>query len=126
MSFALAALALPAVLFAACGGDDDDDTDGNTNGDSTQQAGSPEPGGDQPEIDQDDLSFKPDELTVSVGEVVLFKNSETALHTVTIDGENISGNMREGDTVEWTAEEAGEFEVTCDYHPQMHATITVE
>ena len=55
-----------------------------------------------------------------------FKNSESALHTVTINGKNESGNMRKGDLFSWTAGAAGEYKITCDYHPQMNATITVQ
>jgi plastocyanin len=114
----LSLFAVAGGAFAACG--DDDENSG------TQQAGSPEPGDGVPTIDQDDLRFKPDELTVSVGQTIRFMNSETALHTVTIDGDNVSGNMREDDVFEWTPEQAGEYEVTCDYHPQMKAKIIVE
>ena len=61
-----------------------------------------------------------------VNEKIYFKNSETAIHTVTIDSKNVSGNMRKGDIVTWTAPKAGTYKVTCDYHPQMKATITIE
>ena len=78
-----------------------------------------------PEIDQDGLAFKPDKLTVKAGEKVYFKNSESALHTVTINGKNESGNMKKGDVFSWTPAAAGTYKVNCDFHPQMNATITV-
>jgi plastocyanin len=68
----------------------------------------------------------PEELTVAAGTEVYFKNSESALHTVTIDGENESGSMRRNELFVWTPEEAGEYEISCDFHPQMKATITVQ
>ncbi|MBA4181150.1 MAG: hypothetical protein C0506_11225 [Anaerolinea sp.] len=120
-------LVFPVVLIvgvaAACGGGGDD-----ASGDATASPGSGKvevPAG-APEIDQDNLAFKPDKLTVKAGDKVYFKNSETALHTVTIDGKNISGNMKKGDVVVWTAGTAKTYKVTCDYHPQMNATITAQ
>lgn len=79
-----------------------------------------------PRIDQDNLTFKPSSLTVQTGEAVYFTNSETARHTVTIEGENESGDMRRGDVFSFTFATPGEYKITCDYHPQMRATITVE
>jgi len=76
-------------------------------------------------IDQNNLAFKPGTVTVKAGEKVYFLNSETALHTATINGKNESGNMKKGAVFAWTAPAAGTYKVTCDYHPQMHATITV-
>ncbi|MBE7519898.1 MAG: cupredoxin domain-containing protein [Thermoflexaceae bacterium] len=113
----VSAAALLAGLAVACGGDDDDD-----GGDSKPveiPAGAPM-------VDQDDLTFIPNKLTVKVGEKVYFKNSETAIHTVTINSKNVSGNMKENDVVIWIPEKSGDYKVTCDYHPQMKATITVE
>ncbi len=79
-----------------------------------------------PAIDQLDLAFKPSHLEVPVGSTVYFKNSEQALHTVNVDGKNISGNMRIGDIVSWKFPSAGQYQITCDYHLDMHAVITVQ
>lgn len=76
-------------------------------------------------IDQDNLKFNPTSLTVSSGETVAFKNSETTVHTVTINGKNESGTMKKGALFEWTAPATGTYKITCDYHPQMKANITV-
>lgn len=126
----LALAAIPVVALSllaglACG----DDDNGGTNGSpaataSIGEKASPVAGG--PEIDQQDLSFKPDKLTIKVGDVVKFKNSETALHTVDINGKNISGSMKKGDEFGWKFTSPGTFKITCDFHPQMHATITVQ
>lgn len=79
-----------------------------------------------PWVDQDSLQFRPTELTVPLGETVYFKNSETALHTVTIAGKNESGNMKKDIVFKWDPPAAGEYKVTCDFHPQMKATVTVQ
>ncbi len=136
------ALLLVVGAFAACGGDDDSSATTPTTA-ATQPAGSPAasatkgaaspaasagavtiPAG-APEVDQDGLAFKPTELKAKSGEKVYFKNSESALHTVTINGKNESGNMKKGDIFVWTSGPAGEYKITCDYHPQMKATITI-
>lgn len=109
-------LLFPLLVFAlvagACGDDDD-------------SGGSSIPKG-APEIDQKDLKFVPDKLEVKVGDKVYFRNSEAAIHTVNVNGKNLTGNMKKGDVYVWTAESPGEYKLTCDYHPQMRATITVK
>jgi plastocyanin len=130
LTLGAAAVAI-GLLGAACGGDDSGtkatatvQTGGSPAASST--AGVTIPSG-APEVDQDNLAFKPGKLTAKANEKVYFKNSESALHTVTINGKNESGNMRKGDVFVWTAPAtAGEYKVTCDYHPQMKATITVQ
>lgn len=131
-----AALGLASVallgLAAACGGGDSKATPTSAAIPTSPASGSPAatasagaiPAG-APEIDQDGLAFKPDKLTVKAGEKVYFKNSESALHTVTINGKNESGNMKKGDVFSWTPAAAGTYKVNCDFHPQMNATITV-
>lgn len=117
---AVAALAL--VAGAACGG-------GGGNAGANTPAASAAAGSatiTTPEMDQDNLSFKPEKLTVKAGEKVIFKNSESAVHTVTINGKNESGTMKKGDVFAWTPTASGTYKITCDFHPQMKATITVE
>jgi plastocyanin len=107
--------ALPAVvLLAACG---------ESESKSPDELGIPE---GAPLVDQDNLRFKPSELTVQVNETVYFVNSETALHTVDVDGEDVSGDMRKNDVFEYKFAEPGKYDITCKYHPQMRSAITVE
>jgi plastocyanin len=118
----LAALvALIALLAVACGSGDDDDSGPAGVADGSEPA---IPAG-APFIDQDNLRFIPTELTVKAGEKVYFKNSETALHTVTINGADESGNMKKNDIFIWEFPSPGEYKITCEYHPQMKSTITV-
>jgi plastocyanin len=119
----LVALVLAAGAFAACGGDDDADT-GKDPGNATGSASSGT--STAPVIDQDKLTFKPEKLTVKLDQKVTFTNSESAIHTVTINGKNQSGSMKKGDQFAWTPPGAGVYKVTCDFHPQMSATVTVE
>lgn len=79
-----------------------------------------------PRIDQHGLRFDPTSLAVKAGEKVYFTNSETALHRVDVDGESVTGDMRRGDVAVYTFTTAGTYALTCPYHPQMKATVTVE
>ncbi len=74
---------------------------------------------------QKDLAFTPAKLTVKTGETVTFTNDDAALHTVVINGKNESGTMKKGDTFQWKAPSSGTYKITCDFHPEMHAEITV-
>lgn len=78
-----------------------------------------------PIVNQNRLRFIPKNLTVPAGQTVLFRNSETAIHDVLIDGVNISGNMRKGDEVIYTFDHPGTYTITCSFHPQMRARIEV-
>ncbi len=123
------AILVVVVLAAACGGGDSGSSGAvvsSKTGVATKSSPTVANQEAAAEIDQDNLTFKPSKVTVKVGEKVRVKNSESAIHTVNIDGKNISGNMKKGDVLYWTAPKAGTFKVSCDYHPQMSATITVQ
>lgn len=117
---AAAALLVSALFLSSCGSSDGDSAN---SGIANNVAGVPD---GVPFIDQDSLKFIPTSLKVKVGDIVYFKNSETALHTVTIEGKNESGNMKKDAVFTWTPKTAGEYKITCDFHPQMKATINVE
>ena len=106
-----------AAVFVACGG-------GSSSG--AAPAGDPQVPAGAPFIDQSGLSFEPNKLSVKPGEKVYFKNSESSIHTVTINGKNASGNMKRNAVFVWTAESAGTYKITCEFHTQMRATITVQ
>jgi plastocyanin len=122
------ALRIPALAFGAsaalligvaCGGGGENETI------PTPPASANVPEG-APFVDQKNLAFIPTRLTTTAGTTIYFLNSETALHTITINGVNESGNMRRNDLFTWAPPSPGEYKITCDYHPQMRATITVE
>ena len=117
---AAAALLISALFLSSCGSSDGDSAN---SGIANNVTGVPD---GVPFVDQDSLKFIPTSLKVKVGDIVYFKNSETALHTVTIEGKNESGNMKKDAVFTWTPKTAGEYKITCDFHPQMKATITVE
>lgn len=97
-------------------------------------AGDGDGGGETHNVSLEGFAFDPAELTIAVGDTVVFENLDSAPHTAT-HGEN--GEAAEdaafdeelpeqGDTAEVTFDEAGEFPTTCTIHPQMNMTITVE
>jgi hypothetical protein len=79
-------------------------------------------------MDQFGKQFVPDLLFVRVGQPVTFRNSEDQLHNVTVTRSrsgaevfNISQNQL--DTHNHTFDRAGEYDVVCDIHPGMRATV---
>lgn len=129
--FRLALAIFPALLLivaaaTACGGDDDATKTAAPADTVVATTANPSAAASGVEIDQDNLAFSPGKVTVKSGETVTFKNAESALHTVDINGKNESGNMKKGAIFQWTAGAPGTYKITCDYHPQMNATITVQ
>ena len=78
--------------------------------------------------------FLPGELTVAAGTEVVFVNEDSFAHTVTegTDGEAVDDPIVDedipggGGEVRVTFDEAGTFDITCEIHPAMQMTITVE
>ena len=79
-------------------------------------------------LDQFSKAFVPETLFVRVGQPVIFKNSEDQLHNVTVvrlrTGTGVfSISQNQGDVHTYTFEQAGEYDVSCDVHPGMRATV---
>ena len=73
-----------------------------------------------------DFEFEPNEITVSSGESVAFVNDSPSQHIVVIHGAAESPDLDSGEVWEWTAGEAGTFDIQCQVHPEMTGTLTVE
>ena len=74
----------------------------------------------------------PAEISVNVGETVVWSNDDTAAHTVTsgsaadgADGNFDSGLFMAGTTFSWTADTAGEYPYYCAVHPWMAGVVIV-
>lgn len=101
------------VLVAACNGND---------------AGTPstEAGGEDITITIADFAFSGPE-TASVGDTITVTNEDAVGHTWTaVDGDFDSGSLGQGESFEFTFDEAGEFDYFCAVHPTMTGIITVE
>ena len=133
-------LATVGVSLAGCSGDGGDGGSG---------------GGGQPSVDMtDNLVFDPDEITVSVGDTVVWENVGSVGHSVTAYEDDIpddadyfasggfdseeaardsyrvgdpeSGDIAGGDSYEHTFEVAGTYEYFCIPHESAGMTGTVE
>ena len=79
------------------------------------------------------FAFDPEELTIAVGTTVNFVNADSAAHTVTegtegiaAEGAIIDEELEQNGSTSYTFDEAGTFDITCEFHPSMQLTITVE
>src|SRR5215204_2994643 len=78
--------------------------------------------------------FAPDNVQVTVGSMVTWKNDDTASHTVTSgtvqnntptpDGRFDSGILNAGDSFPFVFDKAGEYPYYCTIHPWMTAKVT--
>jgi plastocyanin len=76
----------------------------------------------------EDFAFDPPHIEVAIGDTVTWtQGADDAPHTVTAHDESFdSDNLSdEGDTFEFTFEEAGEFWYFCSIHPEMLGLVTV-
>ncbi|MEO8540937.1 MAG: LysM peptidoglycan-binding domain-containing protein [bacterium] len=62
---------------------------------------------------------------VAKGTAVAF-SSVAGLHTITVNGKKDGDNLKQGDSRQFTFNDAGTFKITCDFHPEMLATIFVQ
>jgi plastocyanin len=113
-----ALLAILALILAACGSSTEsspaDDGGGGTGGETVSMA---------------NTTFTPSSLTISAGTTVTF--TDTSGHTVTegTDGVAVDDPIVDedgGSDVPVTFDEPGTYNITCEIHPTMNMTITVE
>lgn len=69
-------------------------------------------------------SFKPQMLTVQLGQTVVFQNDDDVPHNVTTDAFK-SGDINGGKSWKYTFTKPGVYQYVCTYHPGMQGTITV-
>jgi len=75
----------------------------------------------------DGLTFKPETISVQVGDTVVWTNNDTFLHTTTADGGAWdSGDMSQGDTFPFTFTAPGTYSYRCSFHASMTGTVIVE
>lgn len=111
----LAALIISAVFIAGC----------------VQQSPNPDQNNTQPgtnSIAIKDFAFSPPEITIKKGETVVWKNEDSAPHTVVSDSGNEidSPSLSNGQMYSHTFNTAGTYAYHCSIHPNMKARIIVE
>ena len=72
------------------------------------------------------FAFSPDSVEIKVGETVTWTNEDAAAHTVTGDGGVDSGQLATGQTYSKTFDTAGTYAYHCSIHPAMTGTVVVK
>ena len=73
-----------------------------------------------------DFTFRPDCLSVDTGATITLENTGDAPHTFTVGDTDLDANVDPGGSDEVRFEvDPGIYSVTCTFHPQMEATVTV-
>jgi plastocyanin len=81
-------------------------------------------------LDQVQMTFVPDTVIAEVGEPVSFRSSDTELHNINVVSsdtrrQEFNRSIIPGTTFEYTFETPGFYDVHCDIHSAMNATIFV-
>ena len=74
-----------------------------------------------------DFRFQPAQLTVNVGDLVVWVNDDAFRHSATAD--NVawaSGELEREKRWSWMPEHPGQHQYHCSAHPTMRATLTVQ
>jgi plastocyanin len=76
----------------------------------------------------EDFAFEPDCLLAAPGATIRLENVGETPHTFTVGGTEVSFDLDAGTTAEGSLSgvSPGRYAVSCTYHPQMTATLTVE
>jgi plastocyanin len=69
--------------------------------------------------------YKPQNITVKVGQTVKWTNNDTVLHDVVGSGIE-SEYLQKGETFTYTFEEVGTYQYICTLHPWMEGEVIAE
>ena len=74
-----------------------------------------------------DFAFRPDCLSADSGATITLDNTGDAPHTFTVEGTDVNVNVDAGSSgaADLGTVDPGTYAVTCTFHPQMEATLTV-
>jgi plastocyanin len=102
-------LAAVAVLGAACGGD------GGGGGETTDS------------VTMVDNEFQPSEFTAA-SDTISVTNEGQAVHSFTIPDGDVDVVVQAGDSADadLSGLDAGTFDLTCSFHPEMTGSVTVQ
>ncbi len=110
---AAAAVALVALLGAACGGSDGDTGSGDGGGTVTLTAS--------------EFAWDPSTVTTA-GDSIELVNEDEAKHNLTVEAADVDEDVEPGSrvTVDLAGVEACRYDFFCEYHPDMKGTLEVE
>lgn len=74
----------------------------------------------------DGFAFKPAQLTVKLGDTVVWRNNDPVPHTATAKGVFDSGSIAAGGTWKHVTTKRGRHDYVCSFHPNMKGTLIVE
>ena len=78
-------------------------------------------------IEIQDFAFAPRELSLTVGDTVVWVNKDSFMHTSTSDSTAWSSpDLSPGDRFEFVVGAPGRFAYHCAAHPVMHGTLSVK
>ena len=108
-------LSLLLLLLAACGGDGAEAPEGCADPVAATT------------IELADFVFRPDCLSADAGATITLDNTGDAPHTFTVTGTDVDFDVDAGTSVDarLSGVDPGTYAVTCTYHPQMEATLTI-
>jgi plastocyanin len=114
MKIALRLLLVGMLLSPACGGDSA----------PAEPCSDPQPA---TAVQLADFAFEPDCLSVDAGGTIALENVGDAPHTFTAGGTDVDVKVDPGASGEagFDGVDPGTYSVTCTFHPQMEATLTV-
>ena len=93
-------------------------------GNEQQQAKAPT--GETKSVDIQGFAFFPSELTINVGDSVVWNNKDSISHTVVSNNAVFTSRpLKPGETFTFTFDKAGTYQYHCGIHPSMEGTITV-
>jgi plastocyanin len=117
----LCALAVIALLGAACGGDD-------TNSDGADTGGGAGGAAESSTLTAENFSFSPTSLSIASGGSVDYTNKDDTEHNFSIDDADIDQDVEGGEsaTVDLSGLDAGSYDFYCKYHKDsMTGTLEV-
>jgi plastocyanin len=80
-------------------------------------------------VTQSGRKFTPNEVSIAVGDSVLFNNQDEFIHQVYVDSDKIdydSAEQRPGETKTIKFPKTGDFPVRCHIHPKMLLIVHVK
>ncbi|MEX2182524.1 MAG: cupredoxin domain-containing protein [Gemmatimonadaceae bacterium] len=70
-------------------------------------------------------SFTPRDLTLELGDTVVWRNADVVRHNAVRPETFDSGDLRRGEEFSWVPQDTGAYRYRCTIHQRMRGTLTV-